>query len=117
MKNVHNGRGNINVASGGGGTELIGIGVLAIAAWFVMSTIVHILFLLAIAVGILTLSSLAGLGIWVFYLRPRVYHALGYEQHEPYAIRGDYAEPREIENTKVIVMTEQQYEEFLRRER
>lgn len=121
MKNVHKGKGDINV-SGGMGGELIGVAAVGIVGYFLLSALVHLLIILAIVIGALSLWIGAGFLAWRFYFEPRIEcrkrHGWLHEPIDKRALYGDveaeHEYPPAIENTNII-LTPEQYERLLRR--
>jgi hypothetical protein len=121
MKNVHNGKGNINVTSDGRGSDLIVVAGIAVGAYFLMGVIIHLLMLLIIFVGVLAVATGAGLAIWHFYIVPRLpsnreYRRMQYLDRKYPDTELESEFPPAIENT-TILLTPQQYEMLMRKYR
>ena len=118
MKNVHNGRGNINVSGSGAGGELLLLAAAIAGGYFLITVIVHLLIMLAIALGAIVLSTVGGIAIWHFYIEPRIKRIPSriQQNYTQGAITPDYYtdERRAIENTR-IVLTPEQYEILVRK--
>jgi hypothetical protein len=120
MKNVHTGRGNINVTtSGGGGGEIIGIAAVIGAGWLLVSAIsaliallIHLLIILLIGIGVVGALGIFGLIYFRSLIIPKVTAAIG-ERYGPPVISQPQDYPEAIENTNVV-LTAEQYERLRR---
>jgi len=117
MKNVHTGRGNINVNTGGGGGELIGLAAVIGAGYLVLTAIsaliallIHLLIILLIGIGVIGALAIFGLIYFRSIIIPKVTAAIG-ERYAPPAIPRDYPEAIEGQN---VVLTAEQYERLRR---
>lgn len=119
MKNVHTGRGNINVNTGGGGGEIIGIAAVLGAGWLLVSAVsaliallIHLLIILLIGIGVIGALGIFGLIYFRSIVIPKVTAAIG-ERYGPSVIAPPQDYPAAIEGQSVI-LTAEQYERLRR---